>query len=77
MAGKFSIKQTITSRLTTGPTFSGTKGVNVLTRHGFEVNKSSASRPVSRVLYGAGLHPHVTAIPLGPSLPMASSNQPG
>ena len=35
------------------------------------------SRPVSRVLYGATLLPHVTAIHLGRPLPGASRNQPG
>jgi hypothetical protein len=41
--------------------------------------KSGASRPVSRVLYGARRFPdpRVTAIPLGRSSPTASSNQPG
>jgi hypothetical protein len=37
----------------------------------------SASRPLSRVLYGAQFPTHVTAIPLGRPLPAASSNQPG
>src|SRR5271165_5651130 len=36
----------------------------------------NASRPVSRVLYGRGFGPDVTAIPLGRPLPDASSNQP-
>jgi len=35
------------------------------------------SRPVSRVLYGEGLHPRVTAIPLRRRLPGAFSNLPG
>jgi hypothetical protein len=35
------------------------------------------SRPVSRVLYGEGLRPHVTAIPLRRRLPGAFSNLPG
>jgi hypothetical protein len=36
----------------------------------------NASRPVSRVLYGRGSRPDVTAIPLGRPSPGASSNQP-
>ena len=40
--------------------------------------EKGVSRPVSRVLYGpASRHPDVAAIPLGRSLPTASSNQPG
>ena len=39
--------------------------------------RKSVSRPVSRVLYGAALLPHVTAIHLGRPLPGASRNQPG
>ncbi len=41
--------------------------------------RMGASRPVSRVLYGADRFPgaRVTAIPLGRSSPTASSNQPG
>jgi hypothetical protein len=38
---------------------------------------SRISRPVSRVLYGAGQAPHVTTIHLGRRLPGASSNLPG
>ena len=39
--------------------------------------RANASRPVSRVLYGARFLARVTAIPLGRPLPAASSNQPG
>ena len=38
---------------------------------------AGASRPISRVWYGARLPARVTAIPLGRPLPAASSNQPG
>ena len=41
------------------------------------IEMKSASRPVSRVLYGPHRCPDVAAIPLGPPLPAASSNQPG